>query len=128
MGTFIPVAPFALGAEVIEKHFTLNKDMKGPDHSSSLNPNELKEMVINIRETNRSFGIYDKKPSKSEMMNISSIRRSIVAKKEILKGEKFTNNNICLKRANGKYNPINLFDVLGKKSKNNYKKDQLIHE
>ncbi|HBH10906.1 MAG TPA: N-acetylneuraminate synthase [Gammaproteobacteria bacterium] len=128
MGTFIPVAAVALGAEVIEKHFTLNKDMKGPDHSSSLNPNELKEMVINIRETNRSFGIYDKKPSKSEMMNISSIRRSIVAKKEILKGEKFTNNNICLKRANGKYNPINLFDVLGKKSKNNYKKDQLIHE
>ena len=128
MGTFIPIAAVTLGAEVIEKHFTLNKNMQGPDHRSSLSPNELKEMIINIRETNQSFGIYDKKPTKSEMMNISSIRRKIIAKKEILKGEIFTNNNICLKRSNGKYKPINLFDILGKKSKNNYKKDQLIHE
>jgi sialic acid synthase SpsE len=128
IGTFIPAVAVALGADVIEKHFTLDKDMPGPDHHCSLNPSELREMVINIRETNKSFGIYDKKPSKSELMNISSIRRRVIARSEISKGEKFTINNIYLKRTNGQYNSINLFDILDKKSKNNYKKDQLIRE
>ena len=126
IGLDAPLAAAAMGAQVIEKHFTLNKNFKGPDHVASLNPEELKIMVISIRNIEKIKGNGIKKPTKSEKKNLKIMRRSIVAKKNILKGEKFTPENIILKRPGNGISGLAWDKVIGKISSKNFKKDKLI--
>ena len=122
----IPVIAVALGAEVIEKHFTLNNKMKGPDHKSSLNPRDFSLMVKKIKDTEIIIGNGIKKPSPSEIKNLKFIRRGIYSKINIKKGEFFSENNIFCIRPLNKNGAENWFNVVGKKSKKNYFKNQTI--
>ncbi len=125
-GIEIPIAAVAMGAEVIEKHFTLDKNMAGPDHLSSLEPNELKSMVEAIRNVEIALGNAIKKPSRSESINKPIARKSIVAAKNIAKGEVFTKNNLMVKRPGTGINPMRWNEILGKRAQREYKKDELI--
>ena len=98
LGIEVDIAAVAMGANVIEKHFTLDKSMEGPDHQASLGPQELKAMVSAIRNIEKALGSSQKKPSPSESENINIVRKSIVASKNIEKGEVLTVNNITVKR------------------------------
>ena len=121
-----PIGAVAMGATIIEKHFTLNRKLKGPDHKSSLEPNELAVMIKYIREIEVALGKEEKKVTKSEKKNKDIIRKSIVAKIDIYKGEKFSLKNLAFKRPGYGISPMNLRKILGKKSKKNYKIDELI--
>lgn len=125
-GIEIPIAAVALGAEIIEKHFTLDKNMDGPDHKASLDPAELKRMVTEIRNVSDAIGDGIKKPSASERKNIAVARKSIVASREIAKGEIFTEENITVKRPGTGVSPMRWFDVLGMKASKSYQEDELI--
>ena len=81
-GTLVPLIATALGAQIIEKHFTIDKNLAGPDHKASLNPTEFLEMIRSIRNTEKILGNYEKEPHSSELKNIETIRKSIVAKKD----------------------------------------------
>jgi N,N'-diacetyllegionaminate synthase len=126
LGIEVPVAAVAMGASVIEKHFTLDKTMEGPDHKASLEPDELKAMVKAIRNIELALGSSIKKPSKSEIPNMQVARKSIVAKKEIKKGEMFTEENITVKRPGTGMNPMRWDDIIGTLATQNYKEDELI--
>ena len=126
LGIEVPISAVAMGACVIEKHFTLDKTMQGPDHKASLEPSELKKMVKAIRNTEKALGDGIKKPSKSEIPNIKIVRKSIVAKSDIKKGEKFTENNLTIKRPADGLNPMKWDEVLGTTAQRDYKKDELI--
>ena len=126
MSINVPVVAAALGATIIEKHFTLDRNMSGPDHKMSLEPNEFEKMVLNIRDAELILGKSKKEPTKSELKNIKFVRRSIVAQKNIKKGEKFTIKNISVKRPGTGINPMKFFENLNKRSKKNYLKDELI--
>ncbi len=126
LGTDIPVAAVALGAKVIEKHFTLNRKFKGPDHKASLLPNELIDLVKSIRKIELSLGKKEKLATKREKQNLNIARKSIVAKNNIYKGEIFNEHNITTKRPGTGISAINWNKVIGKKSKKNYKMDDLI--
>ena len=125
-GIEVPIAAAALGAKVIEKHFTLNKKMQGPDHTSSINFNELKLMVRSIRNIEDALGHGVKTPSKSEIKNLKIVRKSIVAKCNILKGKKFSNKNITIKRPGTGISPMKWDKVIGKKAKKNFYTDDFI--
>ena len=122
----VPIIATAMGADVIEKHFTINKKLKGPDHKASLSPQELTDTVNDIRKTNLILGSYLKKPTNSEKKNIKIIRKSLFAKRKIIKDEVFNDKNIIFKRPLIKNNGHLYLSILGKKSKRNYKKNQLI--
>jgi N,N'-diacetyllegionaminate synthase len=126
LGIEVPIAAVALGASVIEKHFTLDKNMEGPDHKASLEPHELKAMIDAIRNIEKSLGDGIKKPSKSELKNKDIARKSIVAKREIKKGEIFTEDNITVKRPGNGISPMRWYEVLGKVVLKDYKEDELI--
>jgi N,N'-diacetyllegionaminate synthase len=126
LGIEVPIAAVALGASVIEKHFTLDKNMEGPDHKASLEPHELKVMIDAIRNIEKSLGNGIKKPSKSELKNKDIARKSIVAKREIKKGEIFTEDNITVKRPGNGISPMRWYEVLGKVALKDYKEDELI--
>ena len=126
LGIEVPIAAAAMGARVIEKHFTLDRKLPGPDHSASLEPDELKEMVIAIRNIEKAMGSGFKKPSLSEAKNISVVRKSIVAKKSIRKGEEYSENNLTVKRPGTGISPMSWDKVLGNVAKINYRKDDLI--
>ncbi len=125
-GIEVPIAAVAMGAEVIEKHFTLDKNSKGPDHIASLEPTELSEMVKSIRNIEKSFGKLEKLVSKSEKKNIIFAKKSIVAKSLIKKGEKFSSKNICVKRPGNGISPMEWEKVIGNKAKKKFEKDELI--
>lgn len=125
-GVDIPIAAVAMGATVIEKHFTLDKNMEGPDHQASLNPKELKNMIDSIKRVELSLGSGEKAPSPSEQKNIEIARKSIVAKKKIICGEKFTEDNITVKRPGNGISPMKWFDVLERKANKDFEKDELI--
>lgn len=125
-GIEIPVAAVAMGASVIEKHFTLDKNMEGPDHKASLEPDELKQMVQSIRNVELALGDGIKKPSEAEKKNIAIARKSIVAACEIKKGEIFTEENLTAKRPGNGISPINWAEVLGKIAKRDFSEDELI--
>ena len=127
LGIEIPIAAAALGVKIIEKHFTLNKNLKGPDHKISLDPKELKRMIISIRNVEEGLGKSKKKPTNSELKNINLIRQSITAIKPIKKGDIFSEKNIGLKRPNYGLPPIFLERLYKKKSKKNYLTDQQIN-
>ena len=111
----VPIAAAAMGANVIEKHLTLNKNMKGPDHKASLSFNEFREMVENIRKIESILGNGIKKPSSSELKNKKFIRGSLVASKKYVR-EKVFLNNITVKRPGDGLSPSELFNIVGKKS------------
>ncbi|TBW26612.1 N-acetylneuraminate synthase [Gramella sp. KN1008] len=127
LGIEVPIAAVALGASVIEKHFTLDRNEPGPDHRASLEPKELEEMVKAIRNIELAIsGDGIKSPSKSEMKNKSIVRKSIVANTEIKKGEIFTEKNLAIKRPGTGISPMKWDEILGKNSEKHYSKDDLI--
>lgn len=126
LGVEAAIASVALGVSVIEKHFTLSNSMRGPDHKISLNPKQLKSFINSIRKTEKALGKYKKFITNSEMPNRNIIRKSIYANCTIKKGDVFTNKNIKLKRPGVGLHPIKLEKIIGKKSKKNFKLDQLI--
>lgn len=125
-GIEVPVAAVALGAAVIEKHFTLDRTMDGPDHKASLEPQELAEMVKSIRNIEAALGSGIKEPSPSEKKNIAVARKSIVAAGPIKKGELFSEDNITVKRPGSGISPMKWFDVIGKTAKRDFEEDELI--
>lgn len=125
-GIEVPIAAAALGATVIEKHFTLDKTMDGPDHRASLEPPELKAMVQAIRNIEKALGSGEKEPSPSELRNRSAARKSLVAARRIRLGEKFTEDNLCVKRPGSGISPLRWDEFLGKPAPKNYEKDELI--
>lgn len=125
-GIEIAIASVALGAKIIEKHFTIDKNMDGPDHKASLEPHELKAMVNSIRNIEKAFGDGIKKPSKSEINNIEIARKSIVAKTKINKGEIFSEKNITTKRPALGISPMKWDEIIGSIAQRNYEEDELI--
>ena len=126
LGVQASIAAVALGAKVIEKHLTLNKKLKGPDHRASLDPKEFKFMVQGIRIVEKTLGDKIKKITRSEKKNIYIIRKSIVAKKNIKQGEKFTIDNITTKRPEGGLSPIYWEKVIGRKAIKNFNYDDFV--
>lgn len=125
-GIEIPIAAAALGAVVIEKHFTLDKNMEGPDHKASLEPDELQKMVRAIRNIENALGDGRKEPSESEKKNIDTARKSIVAKCEIKAGERLTESNLTTKRPGTGVSPMQWNQVIGKPAKRRFNEDELI--
>lgn len=125
-GIEVPIAAVAMGATIIEKHFTLDRNMEGPDHVASLNPLELKEMVQAIRNVEKAIGTGKKVPSNSEKGNRIAARKSIFARCEIKKGQKFTEENIIAKRPGGGVNPMRWEEVIGTCAVRNFKRDEMI--
>ena len=126
IGPEASIAAVSLGASIIEKHFTFNVNQKGPDHQSSMSAIDLKKLIKSIRIVEKCLGSKIKKPSKSELKNIYVIRKSIVAKKSIIKGDIFTKYNITVKRPGIGLSPMKWNKIIGKKAKKNYKKDDFI--
>lgn len=125
-GIEVPIAAVTLGAVVIEKHFTLDKTLPGPDHKASLEPKELTKMVKMIRNIEQALGDGIKKPTESEKKNISIARKSITAKSNIKKGEIFTEENLTVKRPGNGISPMRWSDILGRKAKRDFEEDELI--
>ncbi len=125
-GIEIPVAAVAMGACVIEKHFTLDKNMEGPDHKASLEPDELKQMVESIRNVEKSLGNGIKEPLEVELKNIAIARKSIIAKTNIKKGEIFTERNITAKRPGNGISPMKWNEVIGKGACKDFSEDDII--
>lgn len=125
-GIEVPIAAAAMGAAVIEKHFTLDKNMEGPDHKASLEPNELQRMVRAIRTVENALGDGEKEPSESEKRNIDIVRKSIVANCDIEAGELFTENNLTTKRPGTGINPMRWEEIIGQSAKRNFSADELI--
>ena len=125
-GIEIPVAAVALGATVIEKHFTLDRNMEGPDHKASLEPDELAAMVHAIRNVEQAMGSGIKEPSKSERKNIAIARKSIVAAKSIKEGEILTEENLTTKRPGSGVSPMRWPEVIGTKAIRDFDEDEQI--
>jgi len=126
LGIEIPVAAVAMGATVVEKHFTLNKKSPGPDHAASLDPSELKAMTRAIRNIERAFGDGIKRPSKSETKNTPIVRKSLVAAIGIAAGEVFTEENVRVKRPGTGISPMRWDEVLGKQAQRDFVRDEQI--
>ncbi len=126
LGITIPIAAVALGACVIEKHFTLDKNLPGPDHKASLEPEELKEMVASIRDVEKAMGDGVKRPTKEEKATRKVARRSIVAKVDIAKGVVITGEMLAIRRPGTGIEPGNLGMVIGKRAKRQIMSDELI--
>ena len=127
LGIEVPIAAVALGAAVIEKHFTLDRNLLGPDHKASLEPSELTAMIQAIRNVELAIsGDGIKRPSQSEQKNIIVARKSIVAAKSIRKGELFTKENLTVKRPGNGISPMLWDDIIGKRAKTDFDSDDLI--
>lgn len=126
LGIEVAIAAVALGAEIIEKHFTLDKNMEGPDHKASLDPEELKQMVISIRNIERSIGSGLKRPNKSELKTREVVSKVIVAKKNIKKGDVFSEDNIVCKRAGKGISPALWDEVINKIALHDFEPDTII--
>lgn len=126
LGIEVDIAAVAMGACCIEKHFTLDKTMEGPDHKASLEPDELKAMVKAIRNIELALGSCVKKPSKSEIPNIQIARKSIVAKMDIKKGELLFEDNLTIKRPGNGISPMRWDEIVGSIATKDYKEDELI--
>ena len=126
LGIEIAIAAVALGAEIIEKHITLDKDLYGPDHKASLNPKEFKTMVNAIRNVEKSLGSGIKKVTDIEIENARVARKSLVAKSKIMKGEFFTKENVAIKRPGTGISPMRIDEIIGTKSKNSYNPDDIL--
>ena len=127
-GIAIPIAAVALGAVVIEKHFTLDRNLPGPDHKASLVPDELKAMVAAIRQVEAALGNEQKIPATSEWKNREIARKSIVAAAPIKRGDLFTTDNIAIKRPGNGLSPMSYWVLLGRQARENYDVDEMITE
>jgi N,N'-diacetyllegionaminate synthase len=125
-GMEVSIAAVALGAKVIEKHFTLDRSLKGPDHMASMEPEEFKKMVNSIRNIEKSLGDGIKQPSENEKKNIVLVRKSIVASREIKKGEIFSESNLTVKRPGDGLPPLLWDKIIGKIAQKNYCIDEKI--
>lgn len=125
-GIEVPIAAVAMGAKVIEKHFTLDKNMVGPDHKASLEPQELKDMISAIRHIEVAIGDGRKEPAESERKNMAIARKSIIASKPIAAGEVLTEENLTVKRPGDGISPMKWFEVIGNLAKRDFKEDELI--
>ena len=125
-GISIPIAAAARGAQVIEKHFTLDRNLEGPDHKASLEPKELKRMIDSIREVELALGNGRKIPTPSEFKNQNIVRKVLVAANFINKDEIFNEKNITIKRSGNGLEPIEYWNILGKKSAKDFSKDEAI--
>ena len=128
IGIEVPIAAVAMGATVIEKHFTLDRNLPGPDHRASLEPLELSAMISGIRNIEKALGTGSKKPSPSELKNKPVARKSIVAALPIKKGETFTDMNITVKRPGIGITPMRWDEMIGRKAGRDYKTDEIINE
>jgi N,N'-diacetyllegionaminate synthase len=127
LGIEVPIAAVALGATVIEKHFTLDRNLPGPDHRASLEPHELEQMVKAIRNVELALsGSGKKEPSLSEQKNISIARKSIVAARKISKGEIFSSENLTVKRPGNGISPMKWDEIIGTKADRDFEADELI--
>ncbi len=126
LGIEVDVAAVAMGASCVEKHFTLDKNMEGPDHKASLEPIELEKMIKSIRNVEMALGSKIKQPTKGELSNIKKVRKSIVAKTLIKKGDIFSEKNLAIKRPGNGTSPVKWEELIGKKARKNYKQDDLI--
>ena len=126
LGIEVDIAAVVLGASIIEKHFTLDKTMDGPDHEASLEPEELKVMVSSIRNIEKALGSSQKKPSPSESSNIKVVRKSIIANQNIKKGDLLTNKNIAVKRPGYGISPMKWEELIGTAASKDYNADELI--
>ncbi len=126
LGIEAPIAAAALGACIIEKHFTLDKNAQGPDHKASLEPNELKAMIDAVRNIEKALGSGKKCVTESEKANKAIARKSIVAKTHIKKGETFTKENLTVKRPGTGISPMKFYEVLGKTASKNFEEDECI--
>lgn len=125
-GIAVPIAAAALQAVVIEKHFTLDRRLPGPDHKASLEPDELRAMIRGVREIEQALGVEEKAPTPSERKNRAVARRSLVAARDIRAGEKFSANNLAVKRPGTGISPRFYWDWLGKIADRDYCKDEVI--
>lgn len=126
VGIEVPISAVALGAAIIEKHFTLDKNMEGPDHKASLEPLELSQMICSIRHIEKSLGDGNKKRTASEQHNIAAARKSIVAKCAISKGDIFTEANLTVKRPGSGISPMRWKEIIGTRAERDYLEDELI--
>ena len=126
LGIEVAIAAVSLGAKCIEKHFTSNTQLEGPDHKASLDPNQLKAMITSIRNIELALGEDIKKPSESEMKNIQIVRKSIVAKTQIKKGDILSEKNITTKRPGGGLSPMKWEELIGTTAKKDYIEDDFI--
>ncbi|MES2837166.1 MAG: N-acetylneuraminate synthase [Bacteroidota bacterium] len=127
LGIEIPIAAVALGANVIEKHFTLDKNMEGPDHRASLEPNELKEMVASIRNIELAMGSGTKLPSESEQKNTEIARKSLHLAHDLKSGHVLSENDLTVKRPGNGINPMLINEIIGCKLKKDVVKDSILH-
>lgn len=125
-GISVPIAAVALGACLVEKHITLDRNLPGPDHKASIEPNEFKRMIKGIRDIEKALGDGIKKPSNNEEKNKNIIRKSIVAIKEIKEGDLFSYENLGCKRPGYGISPMEINKFLGKKSRKSFEKDEMI--
>ena len=125
-GIEVPIAAVAMGAEIIEKHFTLDKNLPGPDHKASLEPDELRSMIAGIRNIEKALGSCEKKVTDSERENAAIARKSIMASRPIKKGEVFTEENLTAKRPGTGISPMRWNEVIGKVSDKDYHEDEMI--
>lgn len=126
LGIEVPIAAVAMGARVIEKHFTLDRDMEGPDHKASLEPDELKQMIRSIRNIEMALGSTEKIPTESEKKNLDIARKSIVAKCDIKKGELLTEEILSVKRPGNGISPMRWNEIVGTRAVRDFKEDELI--
>lgn len=126
IGYEVPIAAAALGAEIIEKHFTLDNNMPGPDHKASATPEILGNLVKGVRIVEKSLGKFEKVPEEVEVKNKIVARKSIIAKVSIKKGEVFTEENITVKRPGNGISPMNWYNILGEKAERDFLEDELI--
>ena len=126
IGIAMPIAAVAMGAICIEKHFTLDCQMDGPDHKASLEPNQLTDMVKAIRNVEKALGSNLKKPSRSELSNLHIVRKSLVAKTKIKKGDLFSDSNLTVKRPGSGISPMEWDNIIGTKAQIDYEEDDLI--
>ena len=126
LGIEVDIAAVAMGAKCIEKHFTLDKNLEGPDHKASLEPDELKSMISAIRNIEIALGSSIKKPTESEISNIQIARKSIVTKTKIKKGDTLNDKNLSIKRPGSGISPMRWDNIVGTKAKKNYNEDELL--
>jgi len=124
----VPIAAVAMGAKVIEKHFTKSRELEGPDHMASLEPRELSEMISSIRNTEILIGTSEKNPAHEELKNLNVIRKSIVAKKPIKKGEILDESNLTTKRPGDGISPMKWYELIGTIATKSFNKDDLIEK
>lgn len=127
-GIHVPVAAAARGATIIEKHFTSDRHLPGPDHMASLEPDELKAMISAIRDIELCLGDGVKRPTASELANVVVARKSVVAAREIAKGEAFSADNLACKRPGTGLSPFNYWTLIGKQARRAYGPDEQIDE